>query len=149
MVETSAKGWGWGHRGPRGLVPGSDGDLRPWGGNAEARCPATPPTAPPSASAFVRSAGQRGRLARPPALSEPGPAGHSPAGGRHLHGRRLRQETTTTAHTDSEQEEIVTPRRAEPGFYRRVTRAVVIGRGYGSGERPRKVRAVCYVLCIA
>lgn len=85
MIETSAKGWGWGHGGPHGLAPGCDGDLRPWGGNADGSvprdspdspavckclCPVGQPAGPPAPASAGRSA-RRGApaaawLARPP-----------------------------------------------------------------------------------
>ena len=44
-------------------------------------------------------------------------------------------------------------KRSETGFYRRVAHAVVIGRGYGSGEEPRTVssgtpRALRFVISL-
>lgn len=102
-----------------------------------------PRAAPASGSAFVPAAGRPppvpaprpwGPARRPASAARP-PAG-SPAGRRHLHGPSGSRPATTT--DARKQEALAATRRGEPSFYRRAVHAGVIGRGYGSGEGPRK-----------
>lgn len=89
--------------------------------------------------AAAPAAAERAR-ALPPAPSSPGSAGRT---------NRLVDAiftaTAVPAKTSNEhcrkQEELVATKRAELGFYRRTGHVAVIGRGYGSGERPRKMRS--------
>lgn len=102
-----------------------------------------PRAATASGSAFVPAAGRPppvpaprpwGPARRPASAARP-PAG-SPAGRRHLHGPSGSRPATTT--DARKQEALAATRRGEPSFYRRAVHAGVIGRGYGSGEGPRK-----------
>lgn len=104
--------------------------------------PAGPAASPRTSAAFCPTRKCRRPPCKPP-HSPPAPQlpklgwTYLPAGRRHLHGH------CNSSHqgrlTYRKQEEIVTEKRCETGFYRRVAHAVVIGRGYGSGERPRNV----------